>query len=78
MTSIREWTKYNLWKTAFKNFDRPYPFIFFTGCLPQIVLGPFLNTLNAHFIDDSAIERGNSNRRGSLLNNILKYVNFII
>ena len=25
---------------------RPYPFKFFKGCLPQILLGPFLNTLS--------------------------------
>ena len=30
----------NLWKTAFKKFE-----VFFEGCLPQILLGPFLNTL---------------------------------
>ena len=28
-----------MWKTALKNFK------FFKGCLPQILLGPFLNTL---------------------------------
>ena len=34
-----------LWKTAFKFcLSRPYPFKFFKGCLPQILLGPFLNT----------------------------------
>ena len=34
-------------KTAFKKFEvgRPYHFKFFKGCLPQILLGPFLNTL---------------------------------
>ena len=26
-------------------FDRPYDFNFFKGCLAQILLGPFLNTL---------------------------------
>ena len=26
--------------------SRPYPFKFFKGCLPQIFLGPFLNTLS--------------------------------
>ena len=38
-----------LGKTAFKNlngYSRPYPFKFFKGCLPQISLGPFLNTLS--------------------------------
>ena len=43
--SIKEWTKQNLWKTAFKIFEgvwsawgRPYTFKFFKGCLPQILL----------------------------------------
>ena len=51
--SIQEWTKQNLWKTAFKQFEeiwstwsRPYPFKYFEGCLPQILLGPVLNTLS--------------------------------
>ena len=26
--------------------SRPYPFKFFKGCLPQILLGPLLNTLS--------------------------------
>ena len=50
--SIQEWTKQNLWKTAFKKSEglcsalsRPWPFEFFKGCLPKIVLGPFLNAL---------------------------------
>ena len=29
--------------------SRPYEFKFFNGCLPQILLGPFLNTLT-HWI----------------------------
>ena len=38
-------------KTAFKKFAlkclcRPYPFKIFKGCLPQILLGPFLSTLS--------------------------------
>ena len=51
--SIQEWTDLNLWKTAFEKFEgvwsalgRPYPFKFFKDCLPQILLGPFLNTLS--------------------------------
>ena len=51
--SIQEWTKKNLWKIAFKKFERvwsvsgrPYPFKFFEACLPQILLGPLLNTLS--------------------------------
>ena len=27
-------------------FNRPYHFKFFKGCLPQFILGPFLNTLS--------------------------------
>ena len=34
---IQEWTKQNLWKADH--------FKFFKGCLPQILLGPFLNIL---------------------------------
>ena len=26
--------------------SKPYPFKFFKGCLPQVLLGPFLNTLS--------------------------------
>ena len=26
--------------------SRPYPLKFFKGCFPQILLGPFLNTLS--------------------------------
>ena len=26
--------------------SRPYPFKLFKGCLPQILLGPFMNTLS--------------------------------
>ena len=44
--SIQEWTKWNLWKTAFKKFEGMYPFKFFKDCLPQILLGQFLNTLS--------------------------------
>ena len=29
--------------------SRPYHFKFFTGCLPQILLGPFMNTLTQLF-----------------------------
>ena len=51
--SIQERTKWNLPKTAFKKFEglwsalgRLYPFKYFKSCLPQILLGPFLNTVN--------------------------------
>ena len=39
---IQKWTKLNLWKTA-KKFEAHVKF--FKGCLPQILLGTFLNTL---------------------------------
>ena len=54
--SIQEWTKQRLWKTAINLKEhgllkhtislRLYPFKFFKGWLPQILLGPFLNTLS--------------------------------
>ena len=31
-------------------WGRPYHFKFFKGCLPQILLGPFLNTLSQMFL----------------------------
>ena len=35
-----------MWKTAFKKFEKIWSaFKFFKDCLPQISLGPFLNTL---------------------------------
>ena len=35
--------------------SRRYPFKFFKGCLPQILLGPFLNTLSRiKFVDKSS------------------------
>ena len=43
--SIQEWTKQNLWKTAFKKISLQI----FQGCLPEILLGPFLNTLSHIF-----------------------------
>ena len=36
----------NIWDRLIKSISRPYPFKFFKGCLPQILLGPFLNTLS--------------------------------
>ena len=33
-------------QAKFVEDSRPYPFKFFKGCLPQILLGPFLNTLS--------------------------------
>ena len=52
--NIQEWTKYNLRKTAPKNSNivrniaclkRRYH-LHFKGCLSQILVGPFLNTLS--------------------------------
>ena len=50
--SIPEWTKQNLSKTTFTKIEgcgllsRLSPFKFFKGCLPQVLLGPFLNILS--------------------------------
>ena len=53
--SIQEWTEKNMWKTAFKHLKRyglpiclgrPCQFRFFNGCLAQILVGSFLNTLS--------------------------------
>ena len=41
--SIQEWTKESLWKTAFKKSEGIWSA---KGCLPQILLGPFLSTLS--------------------------------
>ena len=58
--SIQEWTKnncgrqpYGLWSAL----GRPYHFKFFKGCLPQILLGPFLNTLSHLFPMDFTLVR---------------------
>ena len=40
--------------------SRPYPFKFFKGCFPQILLGPFLNTLShmeVHLVCDYDTQR---------------------
>ena len=49
-----------MWKTAFKKFKgvwsalgRTYPFKYFKGCLPQFLLGPFLNTLSQQILSFS-------------------------
>ena len=42
----------NIWDKVFKtgpskiNLSRPLPFNFFKGCLPQVLLGPLLNTFS--------------------------------
>ena len=51
--SIQEWTKQNLWKIVFKKFEGiypTYPIKCFKGCLPQLLLGSFLNTLPHFFL----------------------------
>ena len=61
--SIHEWTKWNLRKTAlicWSASSRLYHFKFFKGCLPQMSLGPFLNTLSqilSKAFDKSAWEK---------------------
>ena len=40
-----------MWKAAFKKMDLK----FFKGCLPQILIGPFLNTLTHIFSNDASI-----------------------
>ena len=53
--SIQEWVKWNLWKTAFLVcLIRPYHFRFFKGCLPQLSLGPFWNTLSHIYCEHHA------------------------
>ena len=37
--------------------SRPYPFKFFKGCLPQILLGPLLNTLSQMFLRSGVSDR---------------------
>ena len=52
-TNKRKCLNLILWKTAFRKFEevwsalgRPCPFSFFKECLPQILLGQFLNNLS--------------------------------
>ena len=49
-----QWTKYNLWWTAFKKFEGIWSasFKFFKGCLSQILLDPLLNTLSQMILLD--------------------------
>ena len=41
---IQEWIKSNLWKATCKKFEVIWS-VLTQGCLPQIFLGPLLNTL---------------------------------
>ena len=43
--SIQEWTSKTCGRQS-SCLSRPYPSKSFKGCLPQILLGPFLNTLS--------------------------------
>ena len=43
---MREWAKCQTRMNAEFCLSRPYSFKYFKGCLPQILLGPFLNTLS--------------------------------
>ena len=62
--SIQEWTKWNLWRTPFKNFEVMWSaFKFFKGCLPQISLGPFLDTLSHLFHENNAYKRTEAQKR---------------
>ena len=46
---VAEWEKLrNIWVKVFC-LGKPYHFKFFKGCLPQILLGPFLNILTHKF-----------------------------
>ena len=62
---IQEWTKKICGRQPLKNLkgygllSRPYPFIFFKGCLPQTLLGPFLNTLSCITFRCSNVLAGN-------------------
>ena len=48
-TYISKYSKYSKVTLEYKNgLGRPYHFKIFKGCLPQILLGPFLNTMT-HF-----------------------------
>ena len=67
--SIQEWTQLNLWKADFQKFEgvwsalgRPYPFKYFKGCLPLILLGPLLNT-SSHLYNLKHVE----NTHGGIL-----------
>ena len=60
-----------LWKTAFKKFQtnqiclgRPYHFKISKGCLPQILLGPFLNTLTNLFVNFLLNNKADTNATG--------------
>ena len=47
VTSSKSTTdRYNIRTQTIGRIHKPYPFKFRKGCLPQILLGPFLNTLS--------------------------------
>ena len=49
--SIQDWTKQNLWKATLKNLKFLKKIKFFKGCLPEILLGPILNTLSEMILE---------------------------
>ena len=61
-----------IWEKVFKNgpskiwevncFSRPYLFKFFKGCLTQILLGPFSNTLSHFSVSFFSRFRGSTNK----------------
>ena len=44
-------------QVKFVEESRPYRFKFFKGCLPQIFLGPFLNTLSHIFYKEISFKK---------------------
>ena len=48
---LRNWKEYD-------RLSRPYPLKYFKGCLPQILLGPFVNTLShiSHEVNDEGFK----------------------
>ena len=50
------WNLFSAWKIKYRAcLSWPYPFPFFKGCLPQILLDPFLNTLSHITLIDSLV-----------------------
>ena len=46
-----------------------YPFNFFKGCLPQILLGPFLNTLSHRFLGQFPLTTDHTRKLSRKINN---------
>ena len=60
--------------------SRPYPFQFFKGCLPQIWLSPFLNTLSnicfSRLATDS-LHLSTASSNGTLIHTLVKWLSAI-